>query len=1018
MKKIISLIVAIAFMATMVAIPAAAEGEVPIATTQKYQIRGIRNGDVIVSNEETSRTISIVELKNSDTYNKDPKVPENLTKVEYYGDDNVLLDTVESFPYEYELVFDSYGVHNFKAIVYYTDDTGQAVKEVFESEYTVVCGTKLSGTFNATADSGTIECENSFYEDFDDVPADKVGVSLVLGDIPFMYSKHNSITMTYTEDGKLSLVSTGTSYYISLEPCTQSSSTDVIYYDFDISGSTYTIGSYYGKGSNSGPTITNRLAADAKFRIIVDFNSNYFIVQRNGAEVRRAKIDTSKLTNLRLRLAPTTKNAAVLINSIKCTSYDIKEPQKFSEASIQGGEDNPVQTDLAQIRVKGNDYLAGQNLENVITIDNDADFTPSIDGKDIVITFNEELAAGTTYTLTIDGVKDSDKLPYEEYTLSFRTLREGENPPPQAELKSPADGERYYPGDTITLSATATDSLGGSISYVEFYCDGELIEGSRTESSVDDLYTYEWSVDDTLESFDPHSITALACDNEGATVTTPAVKITVLSKQTPTVSITAPENGKSYASNFGGIKTDIKPTIKFDAADTDGDIALIEILIDGNGVYSGTGISQYIPETPLSAGSHNVGVLVTDNDGLSAYDEIELTVEEYGYTSYILRDDLSNTDLHSKYDKVGTVKSGNLSSFEDIKGIVISSDKPDTEKKSSLKRTCVNTLEGKPFSVDIKVAFGDTNSERKVTLDTFELYTFSKGGTYIPGEVYTVTALVDYNNLKLYTLLDGKAVGTPQTIKATTFTTSEVVTLTHTGGIGEYSETALLGIEIANMGKTNVQPEIKLSDENGNLLDITAPINADDAAYITASFVSGEVDSNSIKNNLLLVDDNTGERVALSYQSGKFTMSERLKYGTDYTLVLLPGVRDAAGKGYCGAYTVPFSTSAPADAVGVEDVSVIGGALNAGTYTATIGVDFNGVGEIGESVNVICTAYSGNKMIYCLPTVVNVGTALADVNIPIEISSVDANTVIEVFVVDNLTDLNPISDRIFVINQN
>ena len=997
MKKIISLIVTLSLLAAMAVAPAAVK-----AATYKYQVRGIGNGDVIVINEETSRIISVVSAENFEANDKDPVAATGIEKVEYYNDGE-LLATVTTSPYEYELIPQEFGSHIFKTIIYYTDGEATAT-EVFESNYTVIVGTKLEGTYERTIDTQKVECQYSFEEDFSENPESTGDDTLTMADIDFIIDSSSNISMSW-ESGKLKLSNSSEKSvrYMTIYPFNQDTTADVIYYHIGVETNNYILRTQYGKGS-TGQTLDNQRMDNGNITVIVDLNSKYFILQKNGVEFRRIKVDDTKLNLARLQFGIRAKGNQT-IDYIKCTSYDIKEPQSFSEASIQGGENNPVATDLAQIRVKGNDYLEEQSLDGIVTVDNGADFTPSIDGKDIVITFNQELEIGTTYTLTIDGVKDSDKLEYEPYTLTFRTLNEGENPPPQAELKSPADGDRYYPGDTITLSAMATDSLGGSISYVEFYCDGELIEGSRTEIGAEDVYTYEWSVDDTLESFEQHSITALACDNEGATVTTAAVKITVLSKQTPTVLITAPENGKSYAANFGGVKTDIKPTIKFEAADTDGEISLIEIFIDGDCVYSGAGVSQYTPETPLSAGNHSVRVYVTDNDGLFAYDEIELIVDEYGYTSYILREDLKNTELHSKYDKVGTVKSGGLSGFDDIKGIVITSDKPDKAVESSIKRTCIYSLEEKSFSVDVKVAFGDTNSERKVLLDTFVLYTFPKGGTYIPGEVYTVTALVDYQNLKLYTLLDGELTGTAQTIKTTSFTTDEVVAVTHTGGIGEYSETALLGIEISNMGKTSVQPEIVLSD-------------ADNPEYITVSFIGAEADSSTLATNLLLIDDNTGERVALSYQNGKFSLNEKLKYETDYTLVALPGVRDAAGKGYCGAYKMQFSTNAPEDAVGVADVGVSDVVLNEGTYTAKISVDFNGVGEIGESVNVVIAAYDGNEMIGCQAEPVTVGTALADAAIDVELSNVDVNTVIEVFVVDNLTDLNPISDRIFVIKQN
>ena len=168
----------------------------------------------------------------------------------------------------------------------------------------------------------------------------------------------------------------------------------------------------------------------------------------------------------------------------------------------------------------------------------------------------------------------------------------------------------------------------------------------------------------------------------------------------------------------------------------------------------------------------------------------------------------------------------------------------------------------------------------------------------------------------------------------------------------------------------------------------------------------------------MIINNETNKRVNVNYSSGKFILSEHLKYASDYTVLVLPDARNSKEFGYSGVYELSFTTNEPTNSVGVKNVEISEETLNEGVYSATLKVDFNGIGEVGKKVTVVYSAFNGFKMIASVPTEINVGTALADASIPVSISGVNEDTVIEVFVVDNMTNLNPINDKIFVIKSN
>ncbi len=104
----------------------------------------------------------------------------------------------------------------------------------------------------------------------------------------------------------------------------------------------------------------------------------------------------------------------------------------------------------------------------------------------------------------------------------FRILSGGvANIAPSVSMTAPATGATITLGDTVTLSATASDS-DGTIDHVDFLANGNAINTTATSP-----YNYAW----TPTTAGTYTITARATDNGGISTMSPPISITV---QTPT----------------------------------------------------------------------------------------------------------------------------------------------------------------------------------------------------------------------------------------------------------------------------------------------------------------------------------------------------------------------------------------------------------------------------------------------------------------------------------------------------
>jgi myo-inositol-hexaphosphate 3-phosphohydrolase len=185
-------------------------------------------------------------------------------------------------------------------------------------------------------------------------------------------------------------------------------------------------------------------------------------------------------------------------------------------------------------------------------------------------------------------------------------LRLQESSPPEVAITAPADGTAITPGDTLTLSATATDAEDGDLSFALVWRsdrDGALGTGTPLSTS-------------TL-SQGAHLITAEVVDGAGLSGT---ATVSVLVNTPPTVTITAPGNGAQFSAG-------VPITLMATAGDAEeGD--LTSAIAWTSNLDGGLGTGGSLSVATLRLGLHTITASVTDNAGKSSTDQITVMIND------------------------------------------------------------------------------------------------------------------------------------------------------------------------------------------------------------------------------------------------------------------------------------------------------------------------------------------------------------------------------------------------------
>jgi hypothetical protein len=190
--------------------------------------------------------------------------------------------------------------------------------------------------------------------------------------------------------------------------------------------------------------------------------------------------------------------------------------------------------------------------------------------------------------------------------LTNATLTLVANTPPTVTLASAPSTSGIITGTSMTFTATATDN-GGSVTGVQFFDNGVLLNGTVSNTPPSTSYTYAY----TASVNGAHAITAKATDNDCAVTTSTAHNFTVAANQAPTVSaLTAPQTAY-LGSNV---------TFTCTANDVDGTVASVEFFVNsvsiGNGTLSGSTYSKTYSIPSNVNGTYSVQAKATDNLGL------------------------------------------------------------------------------------------------------------------------------------------------------------------------------------------------------------------------------------------------------------------------------------------------------------------------------------------------------------------------------------------------------------------
>ncbi|MDX2367650.1 MAG: Ig-like domain-containing protein, partial [Colwellia sp.] len=256
--------------------------------------------------------------------------------------------------------------------------------------------------------------------------------------------------------------------------------------------------------------------------------------------------------------------------------------------------------------ITGTSYLLGTS----ITINADAS---DIDGSVVSVEFYQgtvKLGESVTppysiiwnnapvgnYLLSAKAVDDKGKIG-QSNSVSIDVT--SDNISPTVILTSPSEGALFLENNTVNLTADAEDS-DGNIVVVEFYSGT-----TKLGEDVDAPFSFLW----TNLSIGTNNLTAKATDNEGASTTSSAISIDVVSDNIlPTVSLISPFNGEQFVEGNAVL-------FEASASDSDGSIAVVEF-------YAGTTKLGELLAAPYifswsnaTEGQYNLTAIAVDNEG-------------------------------------------------------------------------------------------------------------------------------------------------------------------------------------------------------------------------------------------------------------------------------------------------------------------------------------------------------------------------------------------------------------------
>lgn len=194
---------------------------------------------------------------------------------------------------------------------------------------------------------------------------------------------------------------------------------------------------------------------------------------------------------------------------------------------------------------------------------------------------------------------------------------------PTVQLTNPATaGLTVVQGTKVAVSVAAAGADGGisSLKKLEFLVDGNVNDAlPKNPDGIDPPppltlpFVFTWQSNVALGT---HRLAARVTDNNGLTITSADVPVTVVANQLPQVAVTNPAVGSSFAPNAA-------VTISATASDVDGSVESVEFFVNGISLGAPVTKSPYqMTWTPTSAGPYDIMAKVTDNAGATVISSV------------------------------------------------------------------------------------------------------------------------------------------------------------------------------------------------------------------------------------------------------------------------------------------------------------------------------------------------------------------------------------------------------------
>ncbi len=205
--------------------------------------------------------------------------------------------------------------------------------------------------------------------------------------------------------------------------------------------------------------------------------------------------------------------------------------------------------------------------------------------------------AGTDYVQTYHRTWAQIEAALANAEYGFFFGEDAQEPGVSVKMVTPDNNKAFQFGKKIRLTAEAS-STEGDITRVAFFANGNRI---KVDTKAPFIFSWE---DAPLGEYD---LTARATDDQGNGKMSAPIKISVLDKVSPTVSIETPSNNASF-----GAGVDI--SVSVNAQDEDGILNNVSLFLDGSLFQRLRRAPYEFTLTGLSAGSHTIRARAVDND--------------------------------------------------------------------------------------------------------------------------------------------------------------------------------------------------------------------------------------------------------------------------------------------------------------------------------------------------------------------------------------------------------------------